>query len=71
MTVLKLLLSWRKVAGGEGGKLGQEGVRILAALLAAHQPVAENVLLGEDFQLGIGEAGVERGQVERRARERR
>jgi hypothetical protein len=40
-------------------KFGEEGVGILA-LLAADQPVAEHVLLGDQFQLVIGKAGVER-----------
>ena len=49
-----------EIARGEGGQFGEEGVRALAALLAADEPVAEDVLLGDDFQVGIGKAALER-----------
>ena len=49
-----------QIADAERLQFGKEGVGIAALLLAAHQPVAENVLLGQQFQLVIGEARLER-----------
>ena len=49
-----------EVARSEGGEFGQEGVGRLAALLAADESVAEHVLLGQDGDVGGGEAMVER-----------
>jgi hypothetical protein len=46
-------------------QLGQEGVGALAALLVAHQAVAEYVLFCEDGDLSAGEAMVERQHHER------
>ena len=45
-----------EVAGGEGGEFGEEGVGGFLALVAADQPVAEHVLLGEDRDVRGGEA---------------
>ena len=56
-----------EVAGRERRQLGEEGVGALAALLAADQPVAEHVLLGQDRDFGRGEAVVERQDHQRRA----
>ena len=41
-------------------QLGEERVGVLAAFLAPHQPVAEQVLLGDEVELVVGEAGLER-----------
>ena len=49
-----------EIAGRERGELGEEGVGALAALAAADEPVAEHVLLGEQRDVGGGEAVVER-----------
>jgi hypothetical protein len=56
-----------EIAGREGGELLEEGVGILAALGAADQPVAEHVLLGEDGNIGRGEAVIERQDDQRDA----
>jgi hypothetical protein len=49
-----------QIAGVERGQFGQERVGVLALLLAAHEPVAEDVLLGQQFQFGVGEALLQR-----------
>ena len=49
-----------EVAAVERRELGEEGVRILAPLAPADQAVAEQVLLGDQLELVVGEAGVER-----------
>jgi hypothetical protein len=49
-----------EIAGRECRQLGQEGVGVLPAFLAADEPVAEDILFRDDFELGIGEAGLER-----------
>ena len=49
-----------EIAASERLQLGQEGVGILAAFLAADQPVAEQILLGNDLEVVAGEAVVER-----------
>ena len=49
-----------QIAGSERAEFGKEGVGILAALLAADEPVAEYVLLGDQFDFGVGKAGFER-----------
>ena len=55
-----------EVARRQARQLGQEGVGALAALLAADQPIAEHVLLGEDRDLRPGESMVERKDQQRR-----
>ncbi len=57
-----------QIARGERREFGEEGVGVFALLLAAHQPVAEDVLLGDQFQLGIGETGFERQNGRHRCR---
>ena len=54
-----------EVAGAERRQLGQEGVGALPALAAADEPVAEHVLLGEQGDVGGGEAVVELDDGER------
>ena len=49
-----------QIADTERLQFGEEGIGIAALLLAAHQSVAENILLGQQFQLVIGEARLER-----------
>ena len=56
------------VAGRERRRLGDEVGGALALLRAAHQPVAENVLLGDDDQAVGLEAGFERQHGKRRLR---
>ena len=52
--------------GRQRGQFGEEGVGALAALVAADQPVAEHVLLGQHRDVGRGEAVVERQHQQRR-----
>ena len=42
-----------QIARGQRGQLSQEGIRALAAFFAADQPVAQNILLGNQFNLGV------------------
>ena len=49
-----------QIAARERLKFGEEGIGILALLLAPHQPIAEHVLLGEQLQRVAGKAGFER-----------
>ena len=49
-----------QIAGMQRGQFSQESVRILAAFLAAHQPVAQNVLFGDQLQRITGKAGFQR-----------
>ena len=49
-----------QIADAERLQFRKEGVGILALLLAPHQPVAKDVLLGQQFELVIGEAGFDR-----------
>ena len=49
-----------QVAHAECLQFGQKGVGILALLLAADKAVAEDVLLGQQFHLVIGETGLDR-----------
>ena len=55
-----------EVAGREGRELLEEGGGRLALLAAADEPVAEHVLLGQDRDVGGGEAVVERKDQQRR-----
>ena len=57
-----------EVARRQRRQLGQEGGGALALLAAADQPVAEHVLLGQDGDIGRGEAVVERQDEQRRRR---
>ena len=49
-----------QIAARKRLKFGEEGVGILALLLAPHQPVTEHVLLGQEFERVAGKAGFER-----------
>ena len=49
-----------QIARAQRRQFGQKGIGRLAALLAADQPVAQQVLLGNDFKVGPGKPGVER-----------
>ena len=49
-----------QIARRQRGEFGQEGVGALAAFLAADQPVAQNILLGDQLDLGAAEAALER-----------
>ena len=49
-----------EIARRQRRQLGEERIGGLALPAAAHQPIAEHVLLGEDGDLGRGEAMVER-----------
>ena len=56
-----------EVAAVERRQLGEEGVGVLAPLAPADEPVAEQVLLGDQVELVVGEAGVERQDHRHRA----
>ena len=60
-----------EVAGRQRRRFGDEVGGALALLRAAHQPVAENVLLGDDDEVVGLEAGFERQHGERRLPRRR
>ena len=49
-----------QVTRRQRGQFGHEGIGILLALLAPHQAVAEDVLLGDDFEHVVGKAGFQR-----------
>ena len=49
-----------QVAAVQRGKLGQEGVGVLLFLATADEPVPQHLLLGEQFELVVREAGIER-----------
>ncbi len=49
-----------QVTARQGLQFGEESVGILLALLAADQPVTQQILLGNQLQLIIGKTGVER-----------
>ena len=55
-----------EIAHAERLQFGEEGVGVLALLLAAHEPVAKDVLLGEQLHLVIGETGFQRQHHGRR-----
>ena len=54
-----------EIAGIEAGDLGDEVLRPLRGAAAPHEPVAENVLLGDDREIGGLEAGFEAEHRER------
>ncbi len=56
-----------EVAAVERGQLGEEGVGILALLAPADEAVAEQVLLGEQVDLVVRKAGIERQDQRHRA----
>ena len=60
-----------EIAGGEHGRFGDEIVR-LARAARPHQPVAQNVLLGDDRDIGGLEAALdaEHREADRRLRQR-
>ena len=47
-----------QIAAIERAELGEEGVGVLALLAPPDQPVTEHVLLGQQFELVVGEAGL-------------
>jgi hypothetical protein len=48
-----------EIAGGEARRLGDDVCSFPRALARAHQPVAENVLLGDDCEVTGLEAALE------------
>ncbi len=54
-----------QIAGREIGQFGEEGVSAFALLLAAHEAVAQHVLLGKHFDIASGEAVIEGEDGER------